>query len=203
MAKIACDFEKPNGLTLVEESHFKRFLAQLPVQKLLWVGKKTARKLNAMGLKTIGDLATFDLSILTEKFGTMGTQYHLSAHGIDKSEVAERGTIKSVGRETTFEEDTSNFDLVFETLDKLSQEIYEELIEHKLVFKTVTIKIRYKNFETHTHGNTLAFFTSNLKSLQKAARELIQQYLSKNKKVRLLGVRVSNLISSEEQRTLI
>jgi len=202
VAKIASDFQKPDGLTVVEESDSERFLAPLPVRKLLWVGKKTERKLNKLGIKTIGDLASFDVSILIEKFGAMGAQYHLSARGIDSSEVAESGEVKSVSRETTFEEDTSDVDLVYETLDKLSLEIHEELVERELLFKTVTIKIRYKNFETHTHGKTIFFFTDNLQSLRKTANELIQPYIGKDRKIRLVGVRVSNFTSSKEQRTL-
>jgi DNA polymerase IV (DinB-like DNA polymerase) len=203
VAKIASDFQKPDGLTVVEESDVERFLAPLPVRKLLWVGKKTERKLNKLGIKTIGELASFDVSVLTEKFGTMGAQYHLAARGIDHSEVAESGEVKSVSRETTFEKDTDDFDLIFETLDKLSREISEELVERELLFKAVTIKIRYKNFETHTHGKTLSFFTNNLQSLQKTARELIQPYLDKDRKIRLVGVRASNFTSSKEQRTLV
>lgn len=203
VAKMASDFEKPDGITIVERRDVERFLAPLSVRKLLWVGKKTERKLNEMGIKTIGDLAVFDVSVLTEKFGIMGAQYHFSARGMDNSEVAERGVVKSVSRETTFEEDTSDFSLILEKLDTLSQEIQEELVERKLLFKTVAIKIRYENFETHTHGKTLPFFTNNLQSLQKTAKELIQPYLSKNRKVRLVGVRAFNLISSKEQKTLV
>lgn len=203
VAKIASDFKKPDGLTVVTESEVERFLAPLPVRKLLWVGKKTEHKLNEMGIKTIGDLAAFDASVLTEKFGVMGAQYHLSALGIDESEVAERGVVKSVGRETTFEEDTADSEPVFEALDKLGVEIYEELVERKLLFKTVTIKIRYENFETHTHGKTLSFFTNDLQSIQRAARELVQPYLSRGRKVRLVGVRASSLISGKEQKTLV
>jgi len=203
VAKIASDFEKPDGLTIVEKSEVEEFLAPLPVRKLLWVGKKTERKLNALGIKTIGDLAAFDVSVLTEKFGVMGLQYHLSARGIDNSEVTERSKVKSVSRENTFEEDTADFDLIFETLDELSREIHEELAERKLLFKTVTIKIRYENFETHTHGKTLPFFTNSLQRLKKTARELIQPYLGKNRKIRLVGVRVSNFVSGKEQKTLV
>jgi DNA polymerase IV (DinB-like DNA polymerase) len=203
VAKIASDFEKPDGITVVEESDVERFLAPLSVRKLLWVGKKTERKLNAMGIKTIGDLAAFDVAVLTERFGIMGAQYHFSARGMDNSEVAEKGVVKSVSRETTFEEDTSDFGLILETLDTLSQDIQEELVEHKLLFKTATIKIRYENFETHTRGKTLPFFTNNLHSLQKTTKELIQPYLNKTRKIRLVGVRASNLISSKEQKALV
>jgi len=202
VAKIASDFKKPDGLTVVDEKAVESFLAPLPVGELLWVGKKTERRLNEMRIKTIGDLAAYDVSVLTEKFGVMGVQYSLMARGIDESEVAERGEIKSVGREVTFEEDTSDHNLVLKTLDKLSEEIHKEIVEGKMLFKTVTVKIRFENFETHTHGKTHSFFTDRLQDLQKAARELAQTYLRENRKVRLIGVRASTLKSSKEQKTL-
>ena len=202
VAKIASDFEKPNGLTVVEENEVENFLAPLPVRKLLWVGKKTEQKLNAIGIRTIGDLAAYDVSMLTERLGSMSIQYHLLAHGIDESEVAERGEVKSVSRETTFEVDTSDYNLVLETLDKISKEVHKDIMKLKMLFKTVTIKIRFENFETHTHGKTLSFFTNRLQDLQKTARELAQTYLRQDRKIRLIGVRASTLVSRKEQKTL-
>jgi DNA polymerase IV (DinB-like DNA polymerase) len=202
VAKIASDFKKPDGLTVVDEKAVESFLAPLPVRKLLWVGKKTERKLNEMGIRTIGDLATSDASVLTEKFGVMGVQYSLMARGIDQSEVAERGEIKSVGRERTFEEDTADHNLVFYTLDKLSEEVHKEIVERKMLFKTVTVKIRFENFETHTHGKTRSFFTDRLRDLQRMARELAEPYLRQDIKIRLVGVRASTLTSRKEQKTL-
>lgn len=203
VAKIASDFKKPDGLTVVRDNAVERFLASLPVRKLLWVGKKTERKLNEMGIRTIGDLAAFDVSVLVEKFGVTGSQYHLFAQGIDESEVAERGEIKSIGREITFETDTYDYNLVLKILNNLCEEVHKEILEHKILFKTVTVKIRYENFETHTHGKTLISFTNRLQDLQKEARELIQVYLREGKMIRLVGVRVSSLTSNKEQRTLI
>ncbi len=203
VAKIASDFEKPDGLTVVRDDNVEDFLGPLPVRKLLWVGKKTEHRLNEMGIKTIGDLAAFDVSTLVETFGAMGAQYHLFAHGVDMSEVAEQGKIKSVGRETTFETDTSNLDLVLKALDKLVERVHKEIVGRKMLFKTVTVKIRYKNFETHTHGKTLNTFTNRLQDLQRTARKLAHPYLREDKMIRLVGVRVSSLTSSKEQRTLL
>jgi DNA polymerase IV (DinB-like DNA polymerase) len=203
VAKIASDFKKPDGLTVVEEEAVRDFLAPLSVRKLLWVGKKTERRLNGMGIRTIGDLATYDVSVLTEKFGVMGVQYHLMARGIDESEVAERGEVKSVSREVTFEEDTSDIDLIFGTLDELSETVHKEVAELKMLFKTVTVKVRFENFETHTHGKTLPAYTNRLQDLQKTARELAEAYLRQNRKVRLIGVRVSTFTSHKEQTTLV
>jgi DNA polymerase IV (DinB-like DNA polymerase) len=201
-AKIASDFQKPDGLTIVREEETEKFLAPLSVRKLLWVGRKTEQKLGAMGIKTIGDLARYDPTVLAEAFGVMGTQIYLMAHGIDRSEVQERGEIKSISRDTTFEEDTSNFDLVLRTLDGLSEEVYEDVVRQHLYFKTVTVRVRYENFETHTHSKTLPFITNRLQDLKKTAKELVQAYLRPDRKVRLVGVRVSNFVSAEKQKTL-
>lgn len=203
VAKIASDFQKPDGLTIVRGDETESFLAPLPARKLLWVGRKTEQKLKTLGIKTIGDLARYDPTVLAENFGVMGTQIYLMAHGIDKSEVEERGEIKSISREVTFEEDTSDFNLIMNTLDKLSEEVCNDVLRQNLYFKTVTIKIRYENFETHTNSRTLPLITNRLQDLRKTAKELIQDYRRLDRKVRLVGLRVSNFASTEKQKTLI
>lgn len=203
VAKIASDIQKPDGLTIVRENETESFLAPLPVRKLLWVGRKTEQKLETLGIKTIGDLARYDPTVLVETFGVMGTQIYLMAHGIDKSEVEERGEIKSISRDITFEEDTSDFNLIMNTLDKLSEEVCNDVLRQNLYFKTVTIKVRYENFETHTHSRTLPLITNRLQDLRKISKELIQSYLRLDRKVRLIGLRVSNFASTEKQKTLI
>jgi len=202
IAKIASDFQKPDGLTTVKEYETEKFLAPLPVRRLLWVGRKTEQKLKASGIATIGDLARHDPAVLTETFGVMGTQIYLMAHGIDKSEVEERGEMKSISRETTFEEDTSNIDLILNTLDRLSEEVHKDVSRQNLYFKTVTVKVRYENFETHTHSKTLPLITNQLQDIKKASKELLQVYLRPDRKIRLIGARLSNFVSAEKQRTL-
>ncbi|MGB9959814.1 MAG: DNA polymerase IV [Candidatus Bathyarchaeales archaeon] len=203
VAKVASDQQKPNGLTVVKPEEVEKFLAPLPVRKLLWVGRKTEQKLQAMGIKTIGDLARYDPTVLVETFGVMGKQLYLMAHGIDRSEVEERSEIKSISREKTFNEDTNDFNLVSKTLDGLAEEVYRDVLRQNLYFKTVTVKVRYENFETHTHSKTLSFITNRLDDLKKTAKELLQAYLNPNVKIRLIGVRVSNFASFEKQKTLV
>jgi DNA polymerase IV (DinB-like DNA polymerase) len=203
VAKIASDFQKPDGLTVVEEKDVKAFLEPLDVDKLLWVGKKTARKLNALGVKTIGDLARYDPSVLAEKFGVVGKQLYLYAQGIDRSEVGMRGEVKSIGRNVTFEKDTSDWDFVLKVLDKLCDEVHREVKEYNLLFRTVTVTVRFENFETHTHSRTLAFLTDRLEDFKKAAHELIEPYLRPERKIRLIGARVSTLVSGEKQTKLV
>ncbi|MEM3666824.1 MAG: DNA polymerase IV [Candidatus Bathyarchaeia archaeon] len=202
VAKIASDIQKPDGLTVVKDGEVENFLSPLPVRKLLWVGRKTEEKLRAMGIKTIGDLARCDPTVLAETFGVMGIQMYLMAHGIDKSEVEERSKVKSVSRESTFEEDASDFNFILSSLDKLSEEVYRDVLAQNLHFKTITIKVRYENFETHTHSRTLPYITNRLQDIKKTAKELLQSYLRPNRKIRLIGIKVSNLISAEKQKTL-
>ncbi len=203
VAKIGSDFEKPGGLTVVREEDAKAFLSPLRVRRLLWVGRKTEGRLNKMGIKTIGDLANYDAFVLAEKFGAAGTQLYLSAQGIDNSEIQERWERKSMSRETTFEEDTSDYAIIFDTLDVISEDLHQELTASKFAFKTTTVKIRYENFETHTHGKTLPFFTDRLKDITRSARDLVQDYLCPDRKIRLIGVKLSNLLSTEKQKRLI
>ena len=203
VAKIASDFQKPDGLTIVKEAEVEKFLDPLPVRKLLWVGRKTEAKLKELGVNTIGDLARFDPMALSSMFGVMGLQMHLMAKGIDRSEVEERVGVKSVSHETTFEEDTSDSTVIFQALDALCEDVLKETVNQHLLFKTVTVKIRYQGFETHTRSKTLPFLTNRLRDLQKTANELLFTNLRKDRKVRLIGVRVSSLVSGENQRTLL
>ena len=203
VAKVASDFQKPDGLTIVRESEVEKFLDPLPVRKLLWVGRKTEAKLTELGVNTIGDLARYEPTALTSMFGVMGLQMHLMAKGVDRSEVEERMGVKSVSHETTFEEDTADSTAIFQALDALCEDVLKETVDQHLLFKTVTVKIRYQGFETHTRSKTLPFLTNRLRDLQKTANELLFANLSKDRKVRLIGVRVSSLVSGEKQKTLI
>ncbi len=202
VAKIASDYQKPDGLTVVNEEEVEKFLHPLPVRKLLWVGRKTEEKLKEMRINTIGELARYDPTVLSEMFGVAGTQMFLMSHGVDRSEVAERSEVKSISHETTFEEDTADTQAILQALDGLADDVSEEATRQKLFFKTVTIKIRYQNFETHTRSKTLQFMTNRSKDLKKNAVELALPYLRINRKIRLIGVRVSTFVSAEKQQTL-
>jgi DNA polymerase IV (archaeal DinB-like DNA polymerase) len=203
IAKVASDFQKPDGLTVVREEEAELFLAPLPVRKLLWVGRKTEAKLKAVDVNTIGELAKYDASTLTAMFGVMGWQMHLMALGVDETEVEEREGVKSISHETTFEEDTADSTMVLHALEELCVDVQKETENQNLLFKTVTLKIRYENFETHTRSRTLPFLTSRLYDLMKIEKELLGEYLRGDRRVRLVGVRVSSLVSKDKQKTLV
>ncbi|UCE10719.1 MAG: DNA polymerase IV, partial [Candidatus Thorarchaeota archaeon] len=199
---VASDYQKPDGLTVVRPDEARRFLSPLPVRRLLWVGRKTEEKLNALGIRTIGDLASCDPSLLRAKFGVAGRHIYRMAHGIDNSEVRERHSRKSISKNRTFEQDTSDFNRVLDTVERLTSRVHERLARRSLSFKTVSVRVRYENFETHSHSKTLNFKTSNLDELSKTARNLMEDYLHNGRKVRLVGVEVSNLSAAERQETL-
>ena len=202
IAKVASDFKKPDGLTVVTEEDAQEFLDPLPVRRLLWVGRKTEAKLKALGVNTIGDLARYDPSVLSSKFGVMGLQMHLSARGIDRSEVEERLGVKSISHETTFDEDTSDAPAVLAAFRGLCEEVQKEAVGQNFLFKTITVKVRYQGFETHTKSRTLPHLINRLEDLEKTAKELLFPFLSSERKMRLIGVRVSSLVSCEKQKTL-
>jgi nucleotidyltransferase/DNA polymerase involved in DNA repair len=134
-------------------------------------------------------------------FGVMGLQMHLMARGIDNSEVEERTGEIHKPRDHV-REDTDDKDTVLEALDELSETVDKETASQNLFFKTVTVKLRYENFETHTYAKTLSFQTNRAQDLKKIARELLSAHLETGRKVRVLGVRVSSFVSAEKQKTL-
>lgn len=194
LAKIASDYKKPYGLTVVKEDNAKKFLHPLDVRKLPGVGPSIERRLKELKIETIGDLACADPKMLTRLFGVGGDKLHEYATGIDCREVIEERKTKSVGREVTFEKDVDDEYLILEVLDELAEKVQKEVIDNAFRFKTITIKVRYHHFDTHTRAKSLSFPTNDLWILKNNAKRLIAPFLRGDKKVRLIGIRVSNLI---------
>jgi DNA polymerase IV (DinB-like DNA polymerase) len=167
----------------------------LKFRKIPGVGPKTEGRLKDLKIETICDLAATDPELLTQHFGSWGGRLHEYANGIDYSEVREDYETKSIGREVTFEKDTVDEGQIFGILDELAEEIFRELIDNDFRFKTITVKIRYEHFDTYTRAKSLSFPTNDLDILRNTARRLIDAFLRGNKKIRLIGLRVSTLIN--------
>ncbi len=202
IAKMASDTNKPDGITVVLPEHVQNFLFPLPVGKLYGIGTKTEAVLKEMNIETIGDLARYDVQILQDQFGKIGAAMHQMANGVDESGIIEEAGIQSVGREVTFDEDTNDIVLLNDVINGMSDELYSALKNNGYSFRTVTLKLRYENFETHTHQKTLPRLTTDLSSLNDAIKELLSYFLESKKKVRLIGVRLSNLSTTEGQKSL-
>lgn len=194
VAKIASDYKKPYGLTVVKDEDVKGFLFPLKVRKIPGVGPKTDRRLKEMKIETVGDLATVNPEVLTRLFGVWGARLHEFANGIDFGEVIEEYETKSIGREVTFEQDADDRELILSVLDELAEDIHREVIDNAFRFKTITIKVRYQHFDTHTRAKSLLFPTNDMEILKNNAKRLIEPYLRDNKKIRLIGLRVSTFV---------
>jgi DNA polymerase IV (DinB-like DNA polymerase) len=195
VAKIASDYKKPYGLTVVKDEDVKDFLSPLKVRRLPGVGPKTDSRLKDLKIETIGDLAAANPEVMTRLFGVWGPRLREFANGIDYSDVIEEYEAKSIGRDVTFEKDVDDEGLILEVLDDLAEEVHRELIDNAFQFKTITVRVRYQHFDTYTRAKSLSFPTNDLEILKNNGKRLIAPFLRGNKKIRLIGIRVSNLIN--------
>ena len=193
LAKIASDLQKPDGLTIVRESDIPVRIWPLPVRKISGVGPVTEARLREMGVKTIGQLAVMSLQTLQQHFGPAHGEFlYEASRGIDERPLVSHFEAKSRRREVTFQHDISDWQSIAGTLAKLCAELAQELEEEGCCGRTVGIKVRFADFETHTREKTLDTPTDSSDVIQAAAFDCLKR-ISLDRKVRLLGVRVGEL----------
>jgi DNA polymerase IV (DinB-like DNA polymerase) len=199
VAKIASDVHKPGGLTVVEPEGLFSFLAPMPVRKIPGIGKKSEAELFGMGIRTIRDLAAYDIQVLIARFGRSAIALQDIAAGIDNSEVKERDGVKSVSRETTFTNDTGDEQLIAATIDALAEEVCRNLLDESLYCRTVTVKVRYQGFVTRTKARTLPHYTGDPATVRTCAHTLIRDIFD-GRKIRLLGIRLSSFYTCDARQ---
>ncbi|MBN2733641.1 MAG: DNA polymerase IV [Methanomicrobiaceae archaeon] len=197
VSKIASDFKKPDGLTVVRPGNISSFLNPMPVGKIPGVGKRTQDILKTAGIITVKDLLEYDIQGLISLIGRHAADLKIYASGTDKREVLQRGFQKSIGRERTYQTDTRDREAIIATVEKICDEIKEKIASKKIHFKTITVKIRYAGFITHTKSVTLRHYTEDTEKLFSLAIKLINEYPEDKTPVRLVGVSVSNFESSK------
>jgi DNA polymerase IV (archaeal DinB-like DNA polymerase) len=202
VAKIASDFRKPDGITVVDEDHVREFLSPLPVEKIPGVGKKTRDAFHRIGITTIGELSKVDVQELIAIFGKWGVVLHDLAFGLDDREVEEDDGYKSISREITFDEDTDNPELLRRMLDEMADELHLIILGEGLRFKTVTIKVRDEHFQTFTRSKTLDRYMDDISSLKEPAYLLFSRSV-RGKKIRLVGLKVSGFEPRGTRQTTI
>ncbi|MFA5272446.1 MAG: DNA polymerase IV [Candidatus Omnitrophota bacterium] len=200
-AKIASDINKPDGIFEVKQENLLNFLWPLPVEKISGLGEKSKLALNRTGIKTIGDLAKRDKQELVSIFGKNGEYFWYLARGIDESEVKQSEEIKSISNETTFEEDTLDEKLIKRELLNLSESVSGRLRQNKLKARTITLKIRLTGFHTYTRAITLSKSTNFVDEIYKTSNRIYSDFiaskdLNRKTKIRLIGIKTSNLIDS-------
>lgn len=193
LAKVASDYNKPDGLTVIPPHKAEAFLEQLPIKKFFGVGRATQKKMYALGIKTGADLKKWSELDLAKTFGKSGRYYYKIVRGIDHRPVKPHRTRKSYGKERTFSEDVADLDWVRNFLEELSRQISEGMQKIPTAGKTITLKVRYKNFDTITRSCSLAHYTNKAEEIAAVARQLLEQTEAGSRKIRLLGISVSNL----------
>ncbi len=192
IAKIASDFEKPEGMTIVAPGKEKSFLAPLTVNKIPGIGPKTADKLKSMGVVTVNDLQSQSELVLIKVFGKMGRDMYRWSRGFDDRAVCEEQAAKSISTERTFKDDIDSEDELLDKLDHMSAEVATQLNRNNFKGKTITVKIRYLDFKTITRQLSISTYTCSEKEIARAARDLFLKEWKSARPIRLLGVGVSN-----------
>lgn len=202
VAKIASELAKPAGFLHVWPGREAAFLAPLPLERMPGIGPATRERLRQFNLRTLGDLARLDAFYLEALLGEWGSALHDRALGADANPVAARERPKSVSRETTFDDDTSDVELCEATLVHLSERACRDLRAHRLTARTVALKLRYRDFTTITRRTTLATPTDSDRVVAATARELFRDTYARRVRVRLLGVGLANLVDAAPQLDL-
>lgn len=202
VAKIASDFSKPDGLLEILPNQLFEFLWPLSIGRLWGVGKQTQKALNAMGIKTIGELAKHSLEDLHGCLGIHGQHLHDLANGVDAREVHVDDVIKSVSHEHTFDKDVSNQERIDAILSLLSEKVSRRLRKYGLKGKTLTVKIRLSDFKTVTRAYTFTEHINFFDEIYKKAKDLFDAYYNYPMKIRLLGVRIANFDDPYVQESL-
>ncbi|MCD6083452.1 DNA polymerase IV [Candidatus Aerophobetes bacterium] len=198
LAKLASDMRKPNGFTVIRKEEIEDVLRDLPISRMWGVGRITEKKLNDMGVKTIGELKKIPKSRLKDAFGKQGENLYRLARGIDESPVEPYHPVKSISQEMTFDEDIKDSEKIKLYIARLSEEVGEALRKKGLRARTVKIKVRFSDFTTITRQLSFGIPTSSTAVIRSLARKLFEEKVAGNKKVRLIGVGVSNLTGKKE-----
>lgn len=201
IAKVASDYNKPNGQKTVGPDEVLFFLEELPIRKFYGVGKVTTEKMYQLGIFTGLDLKNKSEEFLEKHFGKSGKFYYHVVRGIHNSEVKSDRITKSVAAEHTFNENLSSEIFMEEKLQTIAQQLEKRIKKHDIAGKTVTLKIKYSDFTQQTRSKTLPYFISDKALLFETAKELLYQERMKNS-VRLLGISLNNL-NTEIKKTIV
>ncbi len=191
LAKLASDLDKPDGFRVIRAHEIREVLDPLPVSKIFGIGPRSAKRLESLGVRTVGDLASQDKQVVLREFGTSGAWVHDLAHGIDPRRVTPNRVEKSHGMERTFTDDIADREELRLFLYEFCEEVSYELRHRGLRGRTITLKARFADFKTVTRSKTLDIPINVGKRIYSTARELLERV--RPGPLRLLGVQISNL----------
>lgn len=200
IAKIASDYEKPDGLTFIGPSKIVAFLEQLPIEKFFGVGKVTAEKMKSIGIHTGKDLKAFSESELIRKFGKSGKFFYHIVRGEDDRPVKPNRIAKSIGIEDTFETDIRDVEEMLKELRRLCEKLEKRLGNKAKQGRTVTLKIKFADFTQITRSKTSIFYMNTADDIFRQINELFAKLDMEDRRVRLLGVTLSNFYDADLEK---
>lgn len=202
LAKVASDYHKPNGQKTIHPSQIHSFMEQLPIEKFYGIGKVTANKMHEKHIFTGKDLKEKSLEELQSLFGKAGIYYYNVVRGIHTSEIKPVRIAKSVGVEETFWDNLLDEEAVFHQLQNISEQLEHRISNKNIKGKTLTLKIKYKDFSVFTRSKTQEFYYENAQDFYETALKLweLRPY---DKPIRLLGLSLSNLNTQEQKQISI
>ncbi|MDR8392969.1 DNA polymerase IV [Aliifodinibius sp. S!AR15-10] len=198
LAKVASDLDKPDGLAVITPEKAPDFLEQLNIGEFYGIGDATEKKMHSLGIKTGADLKKWSKIDLVEHFGKTGRFYYRIVRGVDNRQVKTDRIRKSLGKERTFSEDVDDIEWINNFFDELAEKISERLKQKNVAGKTITIKVRYSDFETITRSTSFDHYIDEGSDIAEAAKILLEQTQAGKRKVRLLGITLSNLNLNDE-----
>lgn len=198
LAKVASDINKPNGQKTIMPDEVIPFLEELPIKKFYGIGEKTAEKMKNLGIHYGKDLKAWDQALLIREFGKSGLHYYNIVRGLQKSRVKPDRIRKSIGAERTFFTDLKSEDEMKEALEGIMEKLQERIENSKAKGKTITLKIKFFDFEQHTRSHTLNHSTNCRHEIFQKITELLYQPFPE-KPVRLLGITLSNLETENQE----
>ncbi|MBO6213288.1 DNA polymerase IV [Algoriella sp.] len=193
LAKIASDYNKPNGLYIITPKMAKNFIEQLPIKKFHGIGKVTAERMQMMGIHTGAELKELSLEKLRREFGKSGQYYYNIVRAIDNREVNPSRVRKSSGSETTFNQDLESIEELQLALFPLMEDVWNWSVKKSIYGRTITVKIKYNDFTVTTKSKSASFPIKDKKLYDQICLDLLHEGFTGDKPVRLLGVSISNL----------
>jgi len=193
LAKVASDINKPDGMKVIIPDEAESFIETLPIGKFHGIGKVTERRMQSLGIETGADLKKWSEFDLIEHFGKVGSYYYGIARGIDEREVKAHRIRKSIGAENTFSRDHDDTLWMEKQLDEIAFKVAGRLEKSHTKGRTVTLKVRFANFQRITRSLTLIQSVADTGTIASVAKELLTQTEAGQRKIRLLGITVSNL----------
>lgn len=191
LAKIASDYNKPNGIYVITPKKATSFVENLKIERFYGVGKKTAAKMHNLGIFTGYDLKQKSEEFLIEQFGKAGQSYYLNARAIDNRDVNPNRKRKSIGIETTFDIDINDADILQAKLEVLAESLFNSIKKNNFKGKTLTLKAKYSDFKMASKSKTLFDYIETYEQLYQLGSELLSQ-ISLDTKIRLLGLSAKN-----------